>query len=82
MKHLARTEYDLLMSMSKSEGISLTSSLIEQITYTSDNPLFKTRMFRVALLDFRVNGMKPYKLDSTSEELKLIKLKLQERGLA
>lgn len=82
MKHLARTEYDLLMEMSKSTGATLTPLLIEQVTYTSDNPLFKSKTFRVALLDFRVNGLKPYKLDSTSEELRLIKLKLQERGLA
>lgn len=82
MKYLARTEYDLLMEMSKSTGATLTPLLIEQVTYASDNPLFKSKTFRVALLDFRVNGLKPYKLDSTSEELRLIKLKLQERGLS
>lgn len=81
MRYLARTEYDLLVSTQKEAGISLTAELIEQVSYSSKNPLFRSREFRVALLDFKVNGFKKFELNKTSEELRLIKLHLQERGL-
>lgn len=81
MKFLCRVEYELLISMAKETKLGITPELIEQLSYSSTNPMFKTRIFRIALLDFKVKGFVKYKKNLAEEELKLIIAKLKERGL-
>lgn len=82
LKALCREEYLLLDNMTKETKLQITPGLIEQISYSSSNPYFKTRAFRIALLDFKVHGYRLTNFKKTDEEIRLITIKLKERGLA
>ena len=81
MKYSCRVEYDLLLSMVKETKLRITPELIEQLSFSSTNPMFKTRMFRIALLNFKVKGFVKYEKNLVEEELGLIIERLKERGL-
>ena len=81
LRYACRTEYDLLVAMSKESKIAITPNLVEQISYSSCNPMFKTQTFRVALLSFRVKGFVKYEKNLVEEEIRLLTAKLKERGL-
>lgn len=71
----------MLTAMSSELNVQISPELIEKVSYSSPNPIFKSRGFRVALLDFRVNGYVKFSGNVVDEEIRLIVSKLKERGL-
>lgn len=76
-------EYNLIHNISKESRLKINAEIIERVSYSSNNPFFKSRMFRVALLNFRVNGWvkREEKSSLYEEEMAAIKAKLKEKGL-
>lgn len=81
LRYCCRPEYNVLTSMSSELNVQISSELIEKVSYQSSNPIFKSRGFRIALLDFRVNGYTKFAGNVVDEEIRLIVSKLKERGL-
>lgn len=81
LRYCCRAEYNVLTEMSSELNVQISPELIEKVSYSSPNPIFKSRGFRVALLDFRVNGYVKFSGNVVDEEIRLIVSKLKERGL-
>lgn len=81
LRYCCRTEYNVLTAMSSELKVQVSPELIEKVSYSSHNPIFKSREFRVALLDFKVNGYVKFAGNVADEEIKMIVSKLKERGL-
>lgn len=75
-------EYNMIHDISKESHLKITAEIIERVSYSSDNPFFKSKMFRFALLDFRINGwVKRKKQSLFTEEISAIKTQLKSKGL-
>lgn len=81
LKYCCRAEYNVLTAMPSELNTQISPELIEKVSYSSANPIFKSRGFRIALLDFRVNGYAKFTGNVIDEEIRLIVSKLKERGL-
>lgn len=69
LKHEAPLEYDLIYNQMCGKGAP-TADLIEQVGYSSFNPLFKKPKFRRALIEYRQYGLycgKPISSDAKTE---------------
>ena len=69
LKHEAPLEYDLIYNQICGRGAP-TADLIEQVGYSSLNPLFKKPKFRRALIEYRKYGLycgKPASSDAQTE---------------
>ena len=82
LKKYCIVEYNLIHNISKENHLKINAEIIERVSYASANPFFKSRTFRLALLNFRVNGwVKRAKNSLYDDELSAIKVKLKEMGL-
>ena len=79
LKYEAPLEYELIMKAYGS-GKAPSAVLIEQIGYSSLNPLFKKPKFRKALIEYRKHGLycgKPMKGDVKTE---LFYMRIRQRN--
>lgn len=81
LKYCCRAEFNVLTAMASELNVQISPELIEKVSHSSTSPIFKSRGFRIALLDFKVNGYTKFIGNVVDEEIKLIVSKLKERGL-
>ena len=79
IKHECPIEWGFLTDIKQTRGLTITPELIENITYMSDNYVFRTERFRKALMDFREYGYAtPNKKEfDLEDELRYIKDRLR-----
>ena len=73
LKYDAPIEYRVIMDATKS-GLP-TAEMVELVSYTSLNPIFRTAQFRYALIDYRLYGLEAKKAreDIGDAEMRAIK---------
>ena len=81
MKHEAPLEYDLLTNK-LCNNRAPSADLIEQVGYSSMNPLFKKAKFRRALIEYRKYGLYSGKPIDTDAETELFYIQLRKRAIS
>lgn len=75
IQHECPIEWQFIMDVRQTRGMSVNADFLENFAYTSDNPVFRTERFRRALMDFREYGYStPNKMEfDIDRELRYIK---------
>lgn len=78
LKHEAPLEYNLIVSANNMTTYPPAADLIEAISYSSDNPLFRKPKFRRCLIEYRKYGLYSGRPKKANANIELYYIKIRK----